>query len=156
MLGNDLITKDVLQNEEFQCLGINDDLTDQSAIQELEHLVDEVHLETVGSDISKIIQYHDSDVTANRPCNVSQFCSTYCFFSDIGISNSTNRTQYQYGHTKGDVESGQCGYNSFSIFIHFLQDTMSLPDIALYTFDSISDAGAADVSTRINSFHFLY
>lgn len=36
--------------------------------------------------------------------------------------------------------------NSFSIFIHCLQDTMSLPDIALYTFDSISDAGAADVS----------
>lgn len=65
MLGNDLITKDVLQNQEFQCLGMNDDLTDQSAIQELEHLVDEAHLQADSSDISKIIQYHDSDVRAN-------------------------------------------------------------------------------------------
>lgn len=65
VLGNDLITKDVLQNQEFQCLGMNDDLTDQSAIQELEHLVDEAHLQADSSDISKIIQYHDSDVRAN-------------------------------------------------------------------------------------------
>lgn len=90
VLGNDLITEDVLQNQEFQCLGINDDLTDQSAIQELEHLVDEVHLEAVGSDISKIIQYHDSDVRTNRRCNASQFGFTDSFVSDIGISNSTN------------------------------------------------------------------
>lgn len=65
MLGNDLITKDVLQNQEFQCLGINDELTDQTAIQELEHFVDGAQLPADSSDISKMIQYHDSDVRIN-------------------------------------------------------------------------------------------
>lgn len=64
MLDNDLINEDAMQNQEFQCLGMNDDLTDQTAIQELEHLVNGAHLHADSSDITKIIQYHDSDVSA--------------------------------------------------------------------------------------------
>lgn len=61
-LGNDLIQKDVLQDQQFQCLGLEDEMADQTTIQELEHLVDDAHLQADSNDISKIIQYHDYDV----------------------------------------------------------------------------------------------
>lgn len=66
------------------------------------------------------------------------------FISDIGISNPTNRTQHQYGNSKG-ARKLILKLRCHSLKLNLFQDTMSLPDITLYTFDSISDAGGADV-----------
>lgn len=65
VLGHDLMTKDHLQNSNYQCLNLNDDINEQTAIQELENLVDDPHLHSTDSNISKIIQYHDNEVCFN-------------------------------------------------------------------------------------------
>lgn len=64
-----------MQAQEFHCLGLSDELPDHSAIQELENLVDEAHLNTESNDISKIIQYHDSDVRLLQifTCNLDKY-----------------------------------------------------------------------------------
>lgn len=90
VLGNDFIeSKDVLQNQEFQCLGIGDDISDQSAIQELEHFVDDTHLQADCGDISKMIQYHDTDVSTTTSTQQTMN-STSTFVADFRISKSGN------------------------------------------------------------------
>lgn len=62
MLAYDLTTKNHLEDPNYPCMSLNDDINEHTENQELEHMVDEAHLHTTDSNVSKIIQYHDSEV----------------------------------------------------------------------------------------------
>lgn len=130
VLGQDLINKEHIQDPNYPCLNLNDDVSEQTAIQELEHLVDEAHLHTTDSNISKIIQYHDSEVSL-------------IFSASLHISWSISFVQiseYQIQQLEQNL-NGNVSDNP--------KEMMSLSDITLYTFDSISDASPASVSTKM-------
>lgn len=48
---------------DLQCLCLNDELPDQSTMDDLQNLVGEAELNTENGDISRIIEFHDDDVS---------------------------------------------------------------------------------------------
>lgn len=64
VLGNDLLTKEVLQSPNYTPFTLNDDISEQTAIQELEHLVEEAAFH---SNDTTVVKYDETDVS----CTIS-------------------------------------------------------------------------------------
>lgn len=121
----------VIKNE----LQIPELCLDTTTIQDFEHLVDEAHLHADSSDITQIIQYHDGDVRRELiPC--TEFYK-YFFFSQINDDEIQNINHLDSSLAKADADS--------------------LPDIALYSFDSMSSNIKVKATQNINIiFHLIY
>lgn len=123
MLGNDLVAKDVLQSQEFQCLSLGEDMSEQTAMQELENLVDEAHLQTDTNDISKMIQYHDNDVRSLREI-IKIFSNLFLVFPNFRLahfkSNKSNRI-FRRTHKRQQQQMIQCHCRTlhFTLLIRF-------------------------------------
>lgn len=112
--------KNTIQNEEFRCLDLSDGLNDQPTIQDLEHLVNETNL------------------PINETYRTNEVCSSRQIFGTLS-KNSMKMTiffqitEYQIQQIEQNIEG------------ETQKDSISLPDITMYSFDTISEASAVDV-----------
>lgn len=111
--------KNTIQNEEFRCLDLSDGLNDQPTIQDLEHLVNETNLPN------------------NEPYRNNEVCLRRLIFCEIQIIQCkrifSQITEYQIQQIERNIEG------------ETQKDSISLPDITMYSFDTISEASAVDV-----------
>lgn len=120
--------------QDFQCLNLSDELPDHhSVIQDLENLVGEVEMNAENNDISKIIEFDDDDVRFECKTNPNIYKNLLivCIAAQIA--------EYQIEEIEETITAAA------ENIIDSQRDSMSLPDITLYTFDSISDVTGVEV-----------